>query len=188
MRPPKMLNSRGLFPRPAAPEEETFAEAGKGSTSYIASMVMRINFSAGWAFTVIEFIFGYKVSSVLGKTTFCMSVMTWMDFLRYGASFVLSLTLICPSTVFSIRFNAMYGCRICCIDREASGPPPAPLEEAEELREFFYPSLLVFFMVGFITSLMAWPSPLTLLWGLRPRVACLDSRSLLNASLKSVDE
>jgi hypothetical protein len=61
------------------------------------------------------------------------------------------------------------------------------LEEAEELREFFDLSLLVLLRVGFITSLMAWPSPLTLLCGFSTKVACLD-RSLLNASLKSVEE
>jgi hypothetical protein len=108
-----------------------------------------------------------------------------MDFLLCGSSFVPSLTFICPSTVFSIRFSAMYGCRICCIDSDVSGP--APLDEAEELREFFYPSFLTLFTLGFITSLMAMPSPLTLLYGLSPMVACLD-RSLLNASLKSVEE
>ena len=79
----------------------------------------------------------------------------------------------------------MYGCRICCIDSDVSGP--APLDEAEELREFFDPSFLTLFTLGFITSLMAMPSPLTLLYGLSPMVACLD-RSLLNASLKSVEE
>jgi hypothetical protein len=61
------------------------------------------------------------------------------------------------------------------------------LDEAEELQEFFEPSLLILFKVGFNTSLMAIPSPLTLLYDLSPRVACLD-RSLLNASLKSVEE